>query len=89
MVEFGRYLILENTKEFASRWNEQWHTWDYSSMDRPVSYPCAFSWQESPYPRSRGSWRSISMQEAKEAIKNSVQEKIKEFQETLDMLDKL
>lgn len=89
MVKFGRYLILENTKDYASKCNEQWHTWDYSFMDKPASYPCAFIWVESPDPKSCGSWRPISMQKAKEAIKNRVQEKMKEFQETLDTLNKL
>ena len=90
MVKFGRYLILENSKEFASKWNEQWHSWDYSHMDeKPAFYPCAFAWKENPNPRSQGFWIPISMQDAKEAIKNRAQEKIKELQETLDTLDKL
>ena len=90
MVEYGKYLILENSYEFSSKWDEQWHTWGYCYMaQKPNAYPCAFEYQESPDPKSRGSWIPRSVREVEIAIRKRIDERLKEIQKTIDILDRL
>lgn len=90
MVEYGKYLILENAQEFSSKWDETWHLWGHSYMaEKPLSYPCAFIWQENVDPKSCGYWAPIDKKEAKIAIRKRIDERLKEIQKTIDILDRL
>lgn len=90
MVEYGKYLILENSQEFSSKWNERSHSWDGSYMNKkPFSYPCAFIWKEDYDPKGRGFWMPIDKREAEIAIRKRIDERLKEIQKTIDILDKL
>lgn len=90
MIKFDRYLILENSEDFASKWDERWHSWDYSYIEKkPTSYPCAFVWEENHNPGFLGRWSPISTQEASAVIAKMILEKMEELQNTLDTLDKL
>ena len=90
MVEYGKYLILENSQEFSSKWDERWHLWDHSYVaEKPTFYPCAFIWKESYDPKSCGSWFPIDIKEAEIAIRKRIDERLKEIQKTIDILDRL
>lgn len=90
MVGYGKYLILENVQEFSSKWNEEWQTWDYAYMaNKPETFPCAFIWRESPDPKSRGSWNPAPVRTVEIAIRQIIDERLKEIQKTIDILDRL
>lgn len=90
MVEYGKYLILENAQEFSSKWDERWHLWGHAYMaEKPSSYPCAFIWHESYDPKSYGYWTPIDKKEAEIAIRKRIDERLKEIQKTIDILDRL
>lgn len=90
MVECGNYLILENAQEFSSKWDERFHLWDHSYMaKKPAFYPCAFIWKESYDPKGCGSWFPVDIKEAEIAIRKRIDERLKEIQKTIDILDKL
>ena len=90
MVEYGKYLILENAQEFSSKWDERWDLWGHAYMaEKPSSYPCAFIWHESYDPKSCGYWTPIDKKEAEIAIRKRIDERLKEIQKTIDILDRL
>lgn len=89
MFKHGKYLILEEKKEFLKYYDKDRQQWQHDYMKPPRTFPCAFIYQKSLEPLFCGAWMPISIEEAKSGIKKFLTKQIALCEKTLVHLNEI